>query len=106
MVPADESIFENTIGYEQVAVDLTAWMCQNEPDPYVKQVFDFGLLEDFDHLYRYANLLEMKEGVKAETLVGEYTEIMPGRPTAEEHRHPFDEIRKPSNRKKADPRHS
>ncbi|CAG1065923.1 hypothetical protein BAC1_01516 [uncultured bacterium] len=99
-IPGDQSILETTIGYEQVAVDLTAWMCQNEPDPYVKQVFDFGLLEDFDHLYRYANLLEMKQGIKAEKLVGKYTEIMPGRPTAEEHRHPFDDVRKSGNRKK------
>ncbi len=103
MIPGDQSVIETTIGYEQVAVDLTAWLCQNEPDPYVKQVFDFGLLEDFDHLYRYANLLEMRQGIKAEKLVGEYTEIMPGRPTVEEHRHPFDDVRKPFNRKKADP---
>jgi hypothetical protein len=102
-IPGEQSILETTIGYEQVAVDLTAWMCQNETDPYVKQVFDFGLLEDFDHLYRYANLLEMKQGIKAERLVGKYTEIMPGRPTAEEHRHPFDDLRKPGNRKKMSP---
>ncbi|MFQ7034792.1 MAG: hypothetical protein ACLRTQ_03465 [Candidatus Borkfalkia sp.] len=38
-------------------------------------------MEDFDHLYRYANLLEMEQGVQAERLVGRYTEIMPGRPT-------------------------
>lgn len=101
-IPGNQSVLETTIGYEQVAVDLTAWMCQNEPDPYVKQVFDFGLLEDFDHLYRYANLLEMKQGIKAEKLVGKYTEVMPGRPTAEEHRHPFDDIRNQGNRKKMD----
>jgi hypothetical protein len=103
MIPGNQSILETTIGYEQVAVDLTAWMCQNEPDPYVKQVFDFGLLEDFDHLYRYANLLEMKQGIKAEKLVGSYTEVMPGRPTGEEHRHPFDDIRKPGDKKKMAP---
>lgn len=102
-IPGNQSVLETTIGYEQVAVDLTAWMCQNEPDPYVKQVFDFGLLEDFDHLYRYANLLEMKQGIKAEKLVGKYTEVMPGRPTVEEHRHPFDDIRNQGNRKKMDP---
>jgi len=103
LIPGQQSILETTIGYEQVAVDLTAWMCRHEPDPYVKQVFDFGLLEDFDHLYRYANLLEMRQGIKAEKLVGKYTEVMPGRPTAEEHRHPFDDVRKPGNRKKMSP---
>ena len=48
MAPADQSVLETTLGYEQVAVDLTAWLAQNEPDDYVKETFDFGLLEDFD----------------------------------------------------------
>ena len=56
MGPADQSVLETTLGYEQVAVDLTAWLAQNENDKYVKETFDFGLLEDFDHLYRYARL--------------------------------------------------
>lgn len=102
-IPANESHLEVTIGYEQVAVDLTAWLAQNEPDPYVKQTFDFGLLEDFDHLYRYANLLELTQGKKAEEIVGEYTEIMPGRPTIMEHRHPFDDVRRHYDRKAAQP---
>jgi hypothetical protein len=101
--PGDESPLETTIGYEQVAVDLTAFLAANVPDPYVKQVMDFGLLEDFDHLYRYANLLELTQGIKAEKLVGKFTEITPGRPTIKEHRHPFDDVRKPCNRLTADP---
>lgn len=32
--------------------------------PCVKQVFDFSLLEDFDHLNRYANLLERCRGLQ------------------------------------------
>lgn len=101
--PGDETPLETTIGYEQVAVDLTAYLAANVPDPYVKQVFDFGLLEDFDHLYRYANLLQMTQGVKAEKMLGNFTEVTPGRPTIQEHRHPFDDVRKPCDRKKADP---
>lgn len=101
--PGDETPLETTIGYEQVAVDLTAFLAANVPDPYVKQVFDFGLLEDFDHLYRYSNLLQMTQGVKAEQLVGRFTEITPGRPTVKEHRHPFDDVRKPVSRHTADP---
>jgi len=103
LCPGDQSPIETTIGYEQVAVDLTAFLAANVPDPYVKQVFDFGLLEDFDHLYRYANLLELTQGIKAETLVGRYTEIAPGRPTIKEHRHPFDDLREPCDRMVADP---
>ena len=54
LAPGDQSVLETTLGYEQVAVDLTAWLAQNEPDDYVKETFNFGLLEDFDHLYRYS----------------------------------------------------
>ena len=36
-------------------------------------------------------------------LIGHYTEIMPGRPTIAEHRHPFDDIRRYVNFHKADP---
>lgn len=101
--PIDESILETTIGYEQLAVDLTAQLAQNEPDKYVKAQLDFALLEDFDHLYRYADLLEFDQGIKAEKLVGRYTEIMPGRPTIAEHRHPFDEIKRHICSKTANP---
>lgn len=100
--PADETILEHTIGYEQLAVDLTAGLAQMVGDQYVKKALDFALLEDFDHLYRYADLLDMEAGVQAENLVGRYTEIMPGRPTIAHHRHPYDSIKKPIG-KNADP---
>ena len=92
--PVNETPLEATIGYEQLAVDLTAGMAQTEPNSLVKSALDFALLEDFDHLYRYANLLEMDQGgERAEFLVGCYTEIMPGRPTISEHRFPKDDPR-------------
>ncbi len=100
--PADESTLEITIGYEQVAVDLTAYLARTEPDPNVRAALDFALLEDFDHLYRYANLLEMTEGKRAETICGGLTEITVGRPTQLEHRYPLDEIRKPYRDSEAD----
>jgi rubrerythrin len=95
LIPGDESTIEVTLGYEQVAVDLTAWLAQHEPDPYLGQVYDFALLEDFDHLYRYANLYQLIEGKKADAICRDLTEIMPGRPTCFEHRDPMDEIRRP-----------
>ncbi|MBC7907206.1 MAG: hypothetical protein H7Y60_10735 [Rhodospirillaceae bacterium] len=95
LIPGEETTLEVTIGYEQVAVDLTAWVAQSEPNAYAKQCYDFGLLEDFDHLYRYANLLDLTSPRKAAELVGQLTEITPGRPTFMEHRHPFDDVRKP-----------
>ena len=42
MGPADQSVLETTLGYEQVAVDLTAWMAQNEPDKYVRKDAEGG----------------------------------------------------------------
>ncbi len=101
--PADENVLETTIGYEQLAVDLTAILAQRQTNLFVKNALDFALLEDFDHLYRYANLLESDMGEHAEKYVGSYTEIMPGRPTAAHHRHPYDNIKKPISNMSADP---
>lgn len=103
LVPGDESTLEVTLGYEQVAVDLTAWLARTEPDPYVKAALDFALLEDFDHLYRYANLYALTEGKKADAIVKNLTEVTPGRPTYAEHRHPFDTITRHIDKNTADP---
>jgi hypothetical protein len=94
LIPGNETVLETTIGYEQVAVDLTSNLAKNEKNKYIKQALDFALLEDFDHLYRYANLMEMTTGEKADQITGQYTEITVGRPTVLEHRHPFDDVRK------------
>ena len=91
--PIDENILETTIAYEQLAVDLTAILAQNVNDENSKAALDFALLEDFDHLYRYANLLKIEYDIDADMLVGKFTEIMPGRPTINEHRHPIDNVR-------------
>ena len=85
MCPEDQSVLETTLGYEQVAVDLTAWLAQNEPDKYVKETFDFGLLEDFDHLYRYAQYAYMREGIEPDDIVQGKTDVIVGRPTQHHH---------------------
>ncbi len=100
--PNDETLLEHTIGYEQLAVDLTAHLAKRDPDAHVRDALNFALLEDFDHLYRYADFLDMEDGVHAEKLVGGYTEIMPARPTIAHHRHPFDSIKQPIDSKTAD----
>ncbi len=99
--PINESILETTIAYEQLAVDLTAEMAKKEKNFYVKKALDFALLEDFDHLYRYADLLDTDAGIHAERLVGKYTEIMPARPTVAHHRHPFDNVKRDTDAKKS-----
>jgi hypothetical protein len=103
LLPGIPSALETTIAYEQVAVDLTSWVARMEPDPYLKQAYEFGVLEDFDHLYRYANLFEMIEHRKAEKVVDGLTEVMPGRPTSLHHRHPYDNVRDPYDAKATSP---
>jgi hypothetical protein len=103
LLPGLSSVLETTLAYEQVAVDLTAWVARMEPDPYLKQAYEFGVLEDFDHLYRYANLYEMIEHRKAEAVVDALTEVMPGRPTKFHHRNPVDNVRDPYDRNSAAP---
>lgn len=100
--PANESALEHTISYEQLAVDLTAEFARRASDCYVKKALDFALLEDFDHLYRYANLLEMEQGIQSARLVGKYTEIMPGRPTIAHHRFNKDNVKRSIDTKSAD----
>ncbi|GAA0232761.1 hypothetical protein GCM10009527_031630 [Actinomadura nitritigenes] len=103
LLPGQASILETTISYEQVAVDLTGWVARMEPDPYLKQAYEFGLLEDFDHLYRYANLYEIIEHRKAEKIVDQLTEVMPGRPGYLQHRDPMDNVREPYDKATAAP---
>lgn len=101
--PVNETVLETTISYEQLAVDLTAILAQREKNEYVKKALDFALLEDFDHLYRYADLLDLDQGIHAERLVGSYTEIMPGRPTISEHRYAVDDVKRYTNFFTCDP---
>lgn len=103
LLSSDHSPIETTIGYEQVAIEITAAIAQQEPDPYIAQVYRFGLLEDFDHMYRYSALLDRVEGKDANNILQSYTDIIPGRITFDEHRHPNDDLREHYDRKKAEP---
>jgi hypothetical protein len=101
--PPDQSPLETTIGFEQVAIEVTAALAQQEPHPYLAQSYRFGLLEDFDHMYRFAALLDRVEGKDANNILQSYTDIRPGRPTRVEHRDPDDDLRLPYDRKTAEP---
>jgi rubrerythrin len=103
LLSPDHSTLETTIGYEQVAIEVTAAVALKEPDPYLAQVYRFGMLEDFDHLYRYSALLDRLEGKDANNILQCYTDILPGRPTAEEHRAPEDDLREHYDRTQAAP---
>jgi rubrerythrin len=103
LLGADHSPLETTIAYEQVAIEVTAAMAEREPDEYVAANMRFGLLEDFDHMHRYSALLDRLEGKDANNILQCYTDILPGRPTAVEHRAPVDDVRRPFNRLTAEP---
>jgi rubrerythrin len=101
--PLDENFLETTIGYEQLAVELTALLAKGEKNADNRAALDLALLEDFDHLYRFANMLKKDFGIEAAPMVGKLTEIMPGRPTVNEHRHPRDYVKRHLDAKTADP---
>lgn len=98
LLSADHSALETTIACEQLAIELSAAVAQREPDPYLAQVCRFALLEHCDHLYRYAALLDRLEGKDANNILQGHTDIVPGRSTAEAHRAPQDDLRRPLGR--------
>jgi hypothetical protein len=101
--PFDQTVLETTIAYEQVAVDLTAYLARTEPDEYLKEVLHFGLLEDFDHLYRYSQVLDIVEGKDPEEITQGKTDIFPGRPTQDHHNDPILRLREHYSKNKAHP---
>lgn len=103
LIPASQTVLESTLGYEQVAVDLTAWLAQNEPDEYVKETFNFGLLEDFDHLYRYSQWYYMCEGELPDNILQEQTDVVLGRPTQNHHNNNAIRLRKHYDKATASP---
>ena len=103
MTPACQTVLETTLGYEQVAVDLTAWLAQNEPDDYVKETFNFGLLEDFDHLYRYSQWAYMMDGILPDNILQGMTDVVISRPTQNHHNDNGLRLRNHYDRKTASP---
>jgi hypothetical protein len=102
LLPADQNPLETTIGFEQVAIEVTAALALEEPDEYIAAMYRFGLLEDFDHMYRFGALMDRIEGKDANSILQGYTDILPGRPTSIEHRHPLDDLRHPYDHKRAE----
>ncbi len=99
----DHSPLETTLGYEQTAIEVTAAVAQQEPDAYLAQAYRFGMLEDFDHLYRFSALLDRLEGKDPNNILQSYTDILTGRPTIDEHRAPEDDVAHSYDRSTAAP---
>ena len=90
--PADQTALETSLAHEQAAVEVTAAFAEVEQDPRLRGTHQFALLEDLDHVYRYSALLDRIEGKDPNTILQSYTDIVPGRPTALEHRAPEDDL--------------
>ena len=103
LLPADLSPLEASLAIEQTTVEVTASLADREPDPYIAEVLRFGLIEDFDHLYRFAALLDRLLGKDANTILQSYTDIGPGRPAAQQLRAPADDLREHYDRARAQP---
>jgi len=103
LTPYKQSVLDTTLGYEQVAVDLTAWLAQNETDPYVRETFNFGLLEDFDHLYRYSQFANLIEETDPNEILHNQTDVMLARPTQYHHNCNAIRIRNPYDKDKTSP---
>ncbi|WP_233602135.1 hypothetical protein [Corallococcus sp. CA047B] len=101
--PPDQTPLETTLGFEQLAIEATASVAIHEPDPSLAQTYRFGMLEDFDPLYRYSALYDRLEGKDPNNLIQSSSDIRPGRPTSVEHRHPLDDVRTSYDHKTADP---
>jgi hypothetical protein len=103
LLPADLSPLEATCGYEQLLIELSASIAQQEPELYLAAACRFALLEDFDHLYRFAALGDRLLGIDANNLLQGYTDVVPGRPAKVAHRAPEDDVRHPYDARKVAP---
>lgn len=95
LLGTDHSALELAISHKQCAIEVGAALAQHEPDAVVAGALRFGMVEDLDHLYRLAALLDRVEGKDANNIVQSYTDILPGRPTILQHRAPQDDVRQP-----------
>lgn len=92
LLGADHSALELALAHKQCAIEVGAAMAQREPDEAVARALRFVLLEDLDHLYRFAALLDRVEGRDANNILQSYTDILPARPSILQHRAPHDDL--------------
>lgn len=77
------TVLETALTYEEAAVDLDSWLARAEPDRPRRQVYECDALEDFQHVYRYAELLDALRRSRSGHLVDEVTGMLPDRPPRE-----------------------
>lgn len=103
MIGASLSPIETAVSYEQMAIEVTAAVAQTEPDSYLAQVYRFGLLENFDNMYRFSEILDRLQEKKSKNILQNYINILPSRPMIDEHRAPEDDVLTHYNKNLATP---
>ena len=101
LIGPDHTFMDQAIAHEQMNIEITARIAQNEENDSLKSIYQKSLLENVDHLYRFSALMDRLEGRDANAVLQSKTEINPGRPTYREHRDPHDDIKKPYQKKTA-----
>lgn len=84
------------IDHAMLMQETASILAQTLPPCPLRSALEFSIPEYSDLLYRLSNALMLFYHANAQELLAGYTEIMPGRPAIACHRHPYDEIRKPS----------
>jgi hypothetical protein len=96
LLPDADCVLEAAVEYEEANVDLDSWLARMEPDRRRQVVYEADALEDFDHVYRYAEVLDMVRRTRAERVIDEVEEVLPDRPAARGRRHRRDRGREPA----------
>jgi hypothetical protein len=86
LLPRADCVLEAAVEYEEASVDLDTWLARTEPDRRRREVYEWDAMEDFDHAYRYAEVLDMVRHGRADRVVDELTETLPERPTVQQRR--------------------
>jgi len=76
--PSEQTPLERSLEFEQLAIEITASLVLAEPDPRVARAIRSGLVEDFDHLARYAAFMLRVEGRSANALIQSHLDLLPG----------------------------
>ena len=85
-----EAFEESAFFHALLSLELSAALAQRLTDCPLRRALEFFLPEYLDEVYRLANLLYLQGMESPQALACCRAEIMPGRPLAACHRHPFD----------------
>lgn len=103
LTPADQTALETAIAYEQAEVGVAAMLAQNEPDEYVKESIHIGMLEDYDHLYRFGEMYRFIEDKDPSKILKGTFDAHQAIPVSEQHNDIIVRLRKHYDKDTASP---